>query len=243
MDKLGYGVKWIDHYKYITYTTPDGQRFRDNRLLDDKYLKTNMEELFAYGYYETKEQQSDRTDNRGNGSDIDRTDTTSVSTLDIGTVQQNSGILFDSWEQRCKKHGFDIRIANASGFEQSNGANDQTVFSRDAKDNGRQAGLDRVFQQGQIIEADGILERAASQGYQPYDERVESKRLDTMETQTEMGGGWGNIAIDALYLAADITMMGETDNNDKQKPKFVREHKRGQKKQQNNNSNEMQLKM
>lgn len=41
-------MKWIDHYKYITYTTPDGQRFRDNRLLNDKYQKTNMEELFAY---------------------------------------------------------------------------------------------------------------------------------------------------------------------------------------------------
>jgi len=39
-------------------------------------------------------------------------------------------------------------------------------------------------------------------------------------------------------------MIGETDNNDKHKPKFVRERKRGQKKQQNNNdSNEMQLKM
>ena len=36
MKKLGYGVKWIEHYKYITYTTPDGQRFRDNRLLDEQ---------------------------------------------------------------------------------------------------------------------------------------------------------------------------------------------------------------
>ena len=64
-----------------------------------------------------------------------------------------------------------------------------------------------------------------------------------MEVQAEMGSSWGNITIDALYLAADITMIGETDNNDKHKPKFVRERKRGQKKQQNNNSNEMQLKM
>lgn len=244
MDKLGYGVKWIDRYKYITYSTPDGQRFRDNRLLDDKYLKTNMEELFAYGYYQTKEQQSDRADNRGNGSNINRTDTTSVSASNIGTVQQNSGILFDSWEQHCKKYGFDIRITNASGFKQPNGANAQTVFSGDAKDNGRQAGLNRVFNQGQIIEADGLLERTASQGDQPYDERAESQGFDSVEAQTEMGSGWGDIAVDALYLAADITMIGETDNNDKHKPKFVRERKRGQKKQQNNNDrNEMQLKM
>ena len=243
MDKLGYGVKWIDNYKYITYTTPDGQRFRDNRLLDDKYLKTNMEELFAYGYHETKEQQPNRTDNRGNGSNINRTDTASVSASDIGTVQQNSGILFNSWEQHCKKHGFDIRTANASGFERPNGANAQTVFSGDAKDNGRQAELDRVFDQGQIIEADGIIERAASQGDKPYDERVESQGFNTVGAQAEMGSGWGDIAVDALYLAANITMIGETDNNDKQYPKFVRERKRGQKKQQNNDSNEMQLKM
>lgn len=39
MKSLGYDVKWIDSYKYITYTTPDGQRFRDNRLFGEKYLK------------------------------------------------------------------------------------------------------------------------------------------------------------------------------------------------------------
>lgn len=245
MDKLGYGVKWIDHYKYITYTTPVGQRFRDNRLLDDKYLKTNMEELFAYGYEQTKEQQSNRTDNRGNGSDINRTDTASVSASDIGTVQQNSGILFDSWEQHCKKHGFDIRVANASGFERSNGTNAQTVFSGDAEDNGRQTGLNRVFNQGQIIKADGILERAASQGNQPYDERVESQGFDTVEAQAEMGGDRIDIAANSLYLAADLTMIGGNDN-DKHHPKYVRERKRGQKKKQAQDSHDdggMQMNM
>jgi len=244
MSKLGYGVKWIDHYKYITYTAPDGQRFRDNRLLDDKYLKTNMEELFAYGYYQTKEQQSDRADNRGNGSDIDRTDTASVSASNIGTVQQDSGILFDSWEQHCKKYGFDIRTADISRSQRSDGANAQTVSGGYTEDNGRQAGLDRVFNQGQIVEADGLFERAASQGNQSYDERTESQRSDPMETQAEMGGGWGDIAVNALYLTADIAMIGETDNDDKQKPKVVRERKRGQKKNQDSQDDGgMQMKM
>ena len=244
MNKLGYGVKWIDRYNYITYTTPDGQRFRDNRLFDDKYLKTNMEELFAYGYEQTKEQQPDRTDHRGNGSDINRTDTASVSASDIGTIQQNSGILFDSWEQHCKKHGFDIRIANASGFERPNGANTQTISGGDTEDHGRQAGLNRVFDQGQIIEADGLLERTTSQGDQPYDERAESQGFDTVEAQAEMGSGWGDIAVDALYLAADIAMIGKTDNNDKPKAKVVRERKCGQKKNQDShNDGGMQMKM
>lgn len=244
MDKLGYGVKWINHYKYITYTTPDGQRFRDNRLLEDKYLKTNMEELFAYEYEQFKTDKSDTAIDKGYSRSIDRADTADVFDAQTGTVQSSGEAHYTDWECHCKKHGFDIRIANASGFEQSNGANDQTVFSRDAKNNGRQAGLDRVFDQGQIIEADGILERTASQGYQPYNERTESQGFDAVEAQNEMGNGWGDIAVDALYLAADITMIGETDNNDKQKPKVVCERKRGQKKQQNNNdSNEMQLKM
>lgn len=31
MKRLGYGVKWIDRYKYITYSTPYGQREKENQ--------------------------------------------------------------------------------------------------------------------------------------------------------------------------------------------------------------------
>ena len=75
MSKLGYGVKWVDSYKYITYTTPDGQRFRDNRLPENKYLKSNMEVLFNYGYERFKTTESDRSRDERNGEIIDRTDT------------------------------------------------------------------------------------------------------------------------------------------------------------------------
>lgn len=50
-----------------------------------------------------------------------------------------------------------------------------------------------------------------------------------METQTEMGGGWSDIAVNSLYLATDLAMIGGSDN-DKPKPKYVRERKHGQKK-------------
>lgn len=205
-----------------------------------------MEELFAYGYYQTKEQQSDRADNRGNGSGINRTDTAPVSASDIGTVQQDSGILFDSWEQHCKKHGFNIRTSDASGFEGSDRTGAKTVFNGNAQGGNRQDGLDRVFNQGQIIEADGLFERAAADGNMPNDERAESQGFDTVEAQAEMGGDWNNITVDALYLAADISMIGEPDNNDKQKPKVFRERKRGQKKKQIQDSHDdggMQMNM
>lgn len=50
-----------------------------------------------------------------------------------------------------------------------------------------------------------------------------------MESQTEMGCDWSDIAVNGLYLAADLAMIGSADN-DKQKPKYVRERKHGQKK-------------
>jgi Relaxase/Mobilisation nuclease domain. len=54
MAQMGYRVKWEPHYKYITYTTPEGQRCRDNRLHEQKYLKAEMEEYFNAGLRETQ---------------------------------------------------------------------------------------------------------------------------------------------------------------------------------------------
>ena len=46
MNKLGYQVNWTDTRKYITYTTPEGYKCRDNKLFDEKYLKGEMENRF-----------------------------------------------------------------------------------------------------------------------------------------------------------------------------------------------------
>ena len=47
MRSEGYEIKWTDERKYITYTTPDDQRCRDNKLHESKYLKENMEYEFT----------------------------------------------------------------------------------------------------------------------------------------------------------------------------------------------------
>lgn len=47
MEQMGYQVKWLPNYKYITYTTPQGQKCRDNRLHEEKYLKDRMEGYYA----------------------------------------------------------------------------------------------------------------------------------------------------------------------------------------------------
>ena len=47
MERRGYQVAWEDNRKYITYTTPGGQKCRDIRLHQDKFRKENMEYEFT----------------------------------------------------------------------------------------------------------------------------------------------------------------------------------------------------
>lgn len=46
MNEKGYKVTWRKERKYITYTTPDGKKCRDNKLHNEKYLKENMNIYF-----------------------------------------------------------------------------------------------------------------------------------------------------------------------------------------------------
>ena len=46
MASEGYQVRWENTRKYITYTTPDGMRCRDNKLHEEKYCKEAMEHEF-----------------------------------------------------------------------------------------------------------------------------------------------------------------------------------------------------
>lgn len=46
MASEGYAVRWENGRKYITYTTPDGMKCRDNKLHEEKYCKEAMEHEF-----------------------------------------------------------------------------------------------------------------------------------------------------------------------------------------------------
>ena len=59
MESMGYGVKWEPGQKYITYTTPDNIRCRDNKLFDQTLLCGNMELYFAMGGAAYLEQRRD----------------------------------------------------------------------------------------------------------------------------------------------------------------------------------------
>ena len=46
MESEGYAVRWERGRKYITYTTPEGMKCRDNKLHEEKYCKEAMEHEF-----------------------------------------------------------------------------------------------------------------------------------------------------------------------------------------------------
>lgn len=245
MQKLGYGVKWIDHYKYITYTTPDGQRFRDNRLLDDKYLKTNMEELFAYEYGAVKTDQPNTNDNREDGRCFDRTDTANLPDAQARAIQSIGGAYLTDWERHCAEHGFDIQAANAGRLEEYNEQDGRGQPVSGSKNCIGGNELDPIFSRGTIIESDRPIAGNDAYRTEEYEGRAESAGLDTLEAQAEMGGDWIDIAANSLYLAANLAMIGGNDN-DKHNPKYVRERKHGQKKKQTQDSHDnggMQMNM
>jgi len=83
MEMEGYLVRWEKDRKYITYTTPEGERCRDIRLYEAKYLKENMEREFRirkqilHGFEETSEagyeyRSQGRTRLSGNGEELEQ---------------------------------------------------------------------------------------------------------------------------------------------------------------------------
>lgn len=231
MEKLGYGVKWIERYKYITYTTPDGERFRDNRLPEEKYLKSNMEELFAYEYRSAEAKESNTADHGGNGGRADRADTARVSDAQAGAVQSSGGAYQLDWENHCAEHGFDIRAAYSAGSERLDSENASPELGGDAEDRLGRDGLYEAFRRGRIVETDGADHGYDWQGNAPNDDGAESAGSITVENQAEMGADWSDIAVNGLYLATDLIALSGGKKEDDNKPSYVRERRRGEKKE------------
>lgn len=49
LEQLGVTVNWQKNHKYITFTTDDKHKCRDNKLFDERFLKENLEIYFELG--------------------------------------------------------------------------------------------------------------------------------------------------------------------------------------------------
>ena len=62
MAEYGYKVRWEPNQKYITYTTPENVRCRDNKLFDQTLLRSSMDAYFDMGGCEYLESRIDATE-------------------------------------------------------------------------------------------------------------------------------------------------------------------------------------
>ena len=60
--EYGYKVRWEANQKYITYSTPENVRCRDNKLFDQTLLRSSMEAYFDMGGCEYLESRIDATE-------------------------------------------------------------------------------------------------------------------------------------------------------------------------------------
>ena len=107
MNKLGYQVNWTDTRKYITYTTPEGYKCRDNKLFEEKYLKGNMEDEFR------KIEREQQNSTRKSSSSISSTDAllpnrANSTTEYIRLEQTNEGRKYE-YESTSSKNFFGYR--------------------------------------------------------------------------------------------------------------------------------------
>ena len=258
MKKLGYGVKWIDRYKYITFTTPDGMKIRDNRLFENKYLKTNMEELFAYEYERTQDDESDRGDLRirdagrirgservtgaygRNGRRDSGADSTEVPDAQAGAVQSSGEIYRTDWESHCREHGFDIRIADSEGFSRAEGNTGYTDVQTE-KQCGQRHTLDEIFNRAENIRTDTEYQQDADSEAGGTENRAEGAGYEPVEDATEMGADWSDTAALGISLAADIAAVaGGKSNDEPEQKRPIRERKHGHKKKKQDQEPEEQ---
>lgn len=120
MENLNYKVMWTNTRKYITYTTPDGQKCRDKSLHDKKYLKESME----YGFRR----------NEKNESDFSRTNTNEETRSREQTNCRNENGIIDvasrSSGQDLSMATGDERFVYQNGFKNKESTNARANFNK-----------------------------------------------------------------------------------------------------------------
>lgn len=201
MKRLGYDVKWIDSYKYITFTTPDGQRFRDNRLFGEKYLKENMEDIYGLKAIATDKP---NTNNYGQDSECtDRADSTKIFDAETGAVQSSGGVYLDDWRRHCAKYGFDSGTANTGELGQSYY---QRGSEQDVQYSGYRAERDDL---GEIFNGAAVEEPDEGDSGENFfgDSGTQKGAHDYTANKNQMVHSWSDIADSAVNLAADLAMI------------------------------------
>jgi len=210
MRQKGYGVRWEESRKYITYTCPNGKRCRDNRLHDQRYSKEMMCNEFKIRTDEIGfEIQSGRSDKHTTGDlcsrqQLESSDSSAYVTHPSGrTGQQGSHSDYD-----CGADELSLR-KSASNIRQ--GESGMQIYS--ANDSGADEQLaDKLNQSiGEAVITGWEAERGVL---------FEAEKLRRMETQNaienaQVGCDFSVGAVDVVAGIADVaTIIDESEEDE-----------------------------
>lgn len=235
MEWEGYRVHWTDDRKYITYTTPEGNKCRDKKLHEDKYRKENMEHEFRIRKEIITGNEGSPAGNAGSGKTgtasrgSDRSKLESTDCIPTGSGQDTGP---DSGRSKHACEPGRTERLGESDFEYSTEGSDRARPGLGTV----QAGSDRSSQQADTASGSScegnedtgweyarevFVQSLAGAG---TDEQCPAQTLlDFPDPQPD----FGHPGVDAAYLAADLSGIIEDDDvEDCTTMRSVHEHKR-----------------
>ena len=219
MEAEGYQVRWTADRKYITYTTPGGDRCRDHKLHEEKYRKENMEYEFriraeiAAGIEEpgpagSAGSRKDRPLRSGHGQQLGWTD----QQLEVSDSNAGGYENADEWSGYYESTDGSYGIANqtAAGTCKRYCGNDGNI---PGVDGGCGSEADRA--DGESFLRDAVTgwedQRAVFRKALRGDTAAEMLYQEAVLDFSDPGIDYTSLGMDAAYLAAGMTNVLDED--------------------------------
>ena len=174
MESEGYAVCWESSRKYITYTTPDGMKCRDNKLHEEKYCKEAMEHEFRIRTELVKRKLRRAAETDGG-----------IETAE--PAEQRTAVCTADDPTHCDP------VRSAAGYGQTDGAGRRNKLGAggNAKDPARTEAVHRPDAGAEIAHGDAEIadrdEQAAGTGWEP--EREVFLQMDSVAPGLQHAGG------------------------------------------------------
>ena len=223
MEAEGYGVKWTDTRKNITYTTPEGKACRDSKLHLTKFLKENMTNEFYYREEITAKfySQSTRGSHRrrkgsslrgGDRTELDGNDIYAESTDKITTGYSEHPAYADDRERTESVYG--SATEGTDTVHRADQRSDRAVSDGDGNVGG---GTDREYQSAD----NGYRETGWENERELFEQHLyasqcgggqagEAYEQDVLDISDTFGGAH-SVGTDAAYLIGNIGNMIDED--------------------------------
>ncbi len=223
MESEGYGVKWTDTRKNITYTTPEGKACRDNKLHLTKFMKERMENEFLYRAEITARINNPSTTTNhhrrkgsslrgGDRAELDGNDIYAESTDKITTGYSEHPAYANDRERTESVYGRAAEVADA--IHRADQRSDRTVSDSDGNIGG---GIEQKYQSAD----DGYRETGWENERELFRESLyaslysggqtgEAHEQDVLDL-SDTFGGIHSAGTDAAYLIGDIGNIIDED--------------------------------